>query len=156
MLGPGPRRVKAKCLPGVIFVLVAAVAGGCFWRSYPERLRMHSELLVAFARKGRDLVATGRFAAENLPELTYPLERAVEFAADAHRRTAAPPPSLAAFDRLIERYRAFVALVDRERHAAAGPAAAASLDEPVAAIEAAAADVTAALARERVSSGEAG
>ena len=29
----------------------------------------------SFARKARDLVATGRFTAENLPELTYPLER---------------------------------------------------------------------------------
>ncbi len=152
MLGPGPRRVKAKWLSGLILVVVAAVAGGCFWRSYPDRLRTHVELLVAFARKGRDLVATGRFTAENLPELTYPLERAAAFAADARRRTDAPPPSLAAFDRLIERYRAFVALVDRERHGDAGPAAAASLDASVAAIEGAAADVTAALARERVSS----
>jgi hypothetical protein len=139
----------------VIF-LCLAVASGCFWRTYPQRLRTHSDLLVAFARKGRDLVATGRFTAENLPELTYPLERAAAFAADVRRRTEAPPASLLAFERLLERYRAFVERVDRERHERAGPADVSSLDAAVVAIESAAGEVAAALEHERVSSGAAG
>jgi hypothetical protein len=148
MLGPGAGTVKAKHRPGVIF-LCLAVASGCFWQSYPQRLRTHSELLVAFARKGRDLVATGRFTAENLPELTYPLERAAAFAAEARRKSETPPESLVAFERLIERYRAFVQRVDRERHDRTGTAETASLDATVAEIEATSADVAAALAREQ-------
>jgi hypothetical protein len=139
----------------MIFLCLAAL-GGCFWRSYPQRLRTHCDLLVAFARKGRDLVATGRFSAENLPELTYPLERAQAFAADARRRTEAPPASLVAFERLIERYRALVERVDRRRHERDGPEDAASLDESVAAIEAAAGEVAVALERERVTSAAGG
>jgi hypothetical protein len=136
--------------------LCLAVLGGCFWRSYPQRLRTHSDLLVAFARKGRDLVASGRFSAENLPELTYPLERAQAFAADTRRRTEAPPASLVAFERLIERYRALVERVDRQRHERDGPEDAASLDESVAAIEAAAGEVAVALEREHVTSAAGG
>jgi hypothetical protein len=139
----------------MIFLCLAGL-GGCFWRSYPQRLRTHSDLLVAFARKGRDLVASGRFSAENLPELTYPLERAQAFAADARRRTEAPPASLVAFERLIERYRALVERVDRQRHERDGPEDAASLEESVAAIEAAAGEVAVALERERVTSAAGG
>jgi hypothetical protein len=155
MLSPAPRPVKEKCRL-VVFFLCLAVAGGCFWRSYPQRLRTHSELLVAFARKGRDLVATGRFAAENLPELTYPLERAVAFAADVRRRADTPPASLVAFEELIARYRAFVERVDRARRERGGPAEAASLDEPLGDIESAARDVATALERERASPAGAG
>ena len=111
---------------------------------------------MAFARKGRDLVVTGRFTAENLPQLTYPLERAAAFAADVQRRTETPPASLLAFERLLERYRAFVERVDRERHERAGPPDATALDAQVAEIESAAGAVAAALDHERVSPGAAG
>src|SRR5262249_38149936 len=148
---------KAKC--ALIALATWALASGCFWHSYPERMRTHTELLVEFARKGRDLVATGRFRAESLAELTYPLERASAFAAEARRHAAAPPPSLAAFERLVDRYRVFVDRLDRSRRDDAAEAAAA-LAQPLADVEAAAHDVTAALARERdgaaVSSGAAG
>src|SRR6185436_13065517 len=99
MLSSMTRVVKAKY--AFVARVCVAVASGCYWRTYPDQLRTHTDLLVAFARKARDLVATGRFTAENLPELTYPLERAAAYAADARRRTTAPPPSLDAFDRLI-------------------------------------------------------
>ena len=144
MLGPGLRVVKAN---GVLVALgmCLVVLSGCFWRGYPARIRTHSALLVSFAQKGRDLVATGRFTAESLPELTYPLERAAAFAAQAHASTTIPPPSLLAFDALIARYRTFVDLVDQTRRAGMGPAAAQALAEPLAAVDAAAAAVTAAL-----------
>jgi len=74
MVGPGRARVKAlACLAG-------AVVAGCFWRSYAPRARTHTEVMVAIARKAVDLVAAGRFTAESMPELTYPLERAEAFA----------------------------------------------------------------------------
>ncbi len=144
MLGPAAGVVKAKAL---LLALVAclAAASGCFWRSYPERLRTHAELLVSFARKARDLVATGRFTAEDLPELTYPLERASAFAADARRRADAPPASLVAFDTLLGRYRALVDQVDRARR---DPEAARTLDDTLTSIEAAARDVDEAVAGE--------
>ena len=109
---------------------------------------MHSDLLVAFAGKARDLVASGRFTAENLPELTYPLERATAFDADVRRRAPEPPASLLAFERLLDRYRAYVDLVDRTRRDSAadrlGPVTAA-LDG----VEQAARDVATALADDR-------
>lgn len=143
-LGSAAGAVKTK---GTLLALVAclAVAGGCFWRSYPDRMRTHAELMVSFARKARDLVATGRFTAESLPELTYPLERANAFAADARRRADPPPASLIAFDALVGRYRAVVDRVDRARR---DPEAAKTLDDDVKAIEAAARDVEGALAGE--------
>jgi len=152
MVGPRVGGVKAKRL--LIALLVCAVsAGGCWWRSYPARMRTHTELLVAFARKGRDLVATGRFTAESLPELTYPLERANAFAADATRRVSPPPASLVAFETLLARYRTFVELLDDTRRTKRGAAGAAELAQPLADVEAAAAEVTAALDREAGGSG---
>jgi len=91
IVGPRDHRVKATLL-----LLLA----GCFWRSYPSLATTHAELLVAMARKGSDLVSSGRFGAENMPELTYPLERADAFAHTARARAgSAPPPSLAEIGR---------------------------------------------------------
>jgi maltooligosyltrehalose synthase len=150
MLGAASGAVKEKRSRAVVFLLLACItaATGCFWRSYPQRLSTHAELLVSIARKARDLVATGRFTAENLPELTYPLERAAAYAADAHRRAPKPPSSLVAFDRLIERYRAYVELVDSQRRERDGAAAVRAVESSLADVEAAARDVAAALAQE--------
>ena len=149
MLGPGPAGVKAKTARIVLVCLVVSTCvSGCFWRNYGARLQMHSDLLVAFARKARDLVASGRFTAENLPELTYPLERATAFDADVRRRAPEPPASLLAFERLLDRYRAYVDLVDRTRRDPAadrlGPVSAA-----LEGVERAARDVSTALADDR-------
>ena len=141
------RVVKAKY--AFVALVCLAVASGCFWRTYPDQLRTHTDLLVAFARKARDLVATGRFTAESLPELTYPLERATAYAAEGRRHASPPPASLIAFETLVARYRAFVDLVDETRRSRRGADAAAVLAEPLAALEAAARDVGVALDAER-------
>src|SRR5262244_1780910 len=60
--------------------LALSLFGACFWRSYGKAAATHADLLVAMARKGADLVASERLTAENMPELTYPLERAEAFA----------------------------------------------------------------------------
>ena len=147
MLGSMTRVVKKN--RALAALLCVAVVSGCYWRSYPDRVRTHTELLVAFARKARDLVATGRFTAESLPELTYPLERAAAYAAEGRRRAATAPASLVAFEALVARYRAFVDLVDETRRSRRGPEAAKALDEPLAALEADARAVTAMLDLER-------
>lgn len=120
---------------------------GCFWARYGGRARVHAEVMSGMARKAVDLVATGRFAAENLPELTYPLERASAFAREARARAGAgPPPSLRALDALVESYRRFVDAVDRMRRERPASAAAAALAGPLADVEAAARALDAALA----------
>ncbi len=130
MVGPATAWVKG------IAVLLAVAGGGCFWRSYAPRLRTHSELMVAIARKGVDLVRGDRLTAENMPELTYPLERAEAFARSAHARVGnAVPPSLAAFDTLIARYRALVDTLDSTRRTQRGEEAGATLAAPLAAVE---------------------
>jgi hypothetical protein len=152
MVGSTVGGVKAKRL--LIALLACAVGlSGCWWRSYPARMRTHTELLVAFARKGRDLVATGRCTAESRPELTYPLERANAFGADATRRASPPPASLVAFEALLARYRTFVELLDDTRRTKRGAAGAEELAQPLADVEAAAAEVRAALDREAAGSG---
>jgi len=83
----------------VVLTLVVNLSlfGACSWRSYGKATATHADLLVAMARKGADLVASGRLTAESLPELTYPLERADAFLrAAAARSTDHPPPSLRA------------------------------------------------------------
>jgi len=147
MLGPTSRTVKA-IRTAVALLTCVAVASGCFWRSYPKLMRTHVEVLVGIARKASDLVATGRFAAENLPELTYPLERATAFAADVRARTSAPPPSLDAFETLLARYRALITEADQGR-LRARPTGDVPLASQLADVESAARAVEAALDRER-------
>ena len=98
------------------------------------------------ARKGSDLVASGRLTAESMPELTYPLERAEAFAHAARARSGAPAPaSLVALETLIARYRAFVDALDRVRRERTGEAARTALAGPLADVEAAGESVRRAL-----------
>jgi hypothetical protein len=97
----------------------------------------HADVLVGIARKGADLVASGRFTAESMPELTYPLERAQAFAATARAR-GVPPGPLDAFEALLVRYRTFIDTLDRVRRETPPGEARAALAEPLAAVEQAA------------------
>jgi hypothetical protein len=133
----------------VLAIVTASVLAGCFWHSYGRLARTHVELLTALARKGADLVANGRFTAETMPELTYPLERAQAFVGQARAGAGeSPPASLIAFETLVARYREFVDALDRVRREQAGADARAALDPPLAAVEAAADEVRAALRAE--------
>ncbi len=143
MVGAGRRTVKAV-------VALALLTAACAGRSYARLVETHVELLTAYARKGADLVASGRFTAESMPELTYPLERAQAYAAaERARRGAAAPPSLAAFETLIARYREFVDTLDRVRRERTGEAARAALAPAETAVETAGENVRAALRAER-------
>src|SRR5262249_35758028 len=142
----GPREVRVKA----IACLAMTMLGACFWRSYAPRMRTYSEVMVSIAHKGADLVRTGRFTAESLPELTYPLERAEAFARDVRGPGRADAsPLLLAHERLIARYRSFVAALDRSRRERPPGDAAATLAEPLRAVDDAAAAVDQALRRER-------
>ena len=133
----------------VLATALASLLTGCFWHSYGRLARTHVELLTALARKGADLVANGRLTAETMPELTYPLERAEAFASKARAGAGdVPPRSLIAFDTLVVRYRDFVDALDRVRREHAGTDARAALGPPLAAVEAAADEVRAALRAE--------
>jgi len=129
---------------------VLALVSGCFWRSYGRIASTHIDVLTAMAHKGADLVASGRLTAESMPELTYPLERAQAFVAEAKaRHRNIPPASLAALETLVGRYRDFVDVLDRVRREQTGEAARAALAGPLAEVDRAADAVRAALATER-------
>lgn len=142
MVGSRGHSVKA-------LVVLAVALTGCFWRSYGRVTAAHTELLVAMARKGADLVAADRLTAESMPELTYPLERAQAFVDTARAHAAAAPPaSLSALAALVDRYRAFVDALDQARRTRHGADARAALDGPLADVEAGGAAVAAALRAE--------
>lgn len=142
MVGGDGRRVK-------VVVTLALLATACAGRTYERLAVTHVELLTALARKGADLVASGRLTAESMPELTYPLERAQAFAAREVARVGDhPPASLAAFEVVVARYREFVDTLDRVRRERTGEAARAALAPALAAVETAGDAVRAALRRE--------
>jgi len=142
IVGGGPRRVKVALLLAASLSLLAS----CFWHTYGKAAATHADLLVAMARKGTDLVASGRLTAESMPELTYPLERADAFLhAAAARSTDQPPASLRALQDLRARYQEFLDALDRVRREKSGEAARAALAEPLATVERAGEGVRAAL-----------
>ena len=141
--------IVSAAAPPVKAVLALALLAGCFWRSYGQQVVTHTEVLVGIARKGADLVGGGRLTAESMPELTYPLERAVAFAEKARAQGGAAPPSLVAFEALIARYREFVDALDRARREHEPSAARTTLATPLAAVESAGERVREALEAER-------
>jgi hypothetical protein len=122
---------------GLVGLLAVAVA--CTGAAARREARTHADVLESIAQKGVDLVRTGRLVAESMPVLTYPLERAQAFARTARRRERLDPATLAAFDTLVDRYRAFVDGLDRARRDLGRDEAARALAEPLAGVERAAA-----------------
>jgi hypothetical protein len=119
---------------GLLVVFVA-----CSGAAARREARTHADVLEAIARKGADLVRSGRLVAESMPELTYPLERAQAFARKARDGERLAPGAQAALDALVERYRAFVDALDRVRRDLEPDDAARALAEPLAGVESAAA-----------------
>jgi hypothetical protein len=145
IVGVEARTVKAAA----VMLVLAAASSGCFWRTYGRLAATHVEVLTGIARKGADLVAAGRLTAESMPELTYPLERAQAFARKAAARSGdARPASLAAFEVLLARYRAYIDTLDRVRREVPRAGARDALAGPLGEVEAAGAAVLAALRAE--------
>jgi hypothetical protein len=139
MVGSRGARVKVALLS------VCALVASCAGRAEQRQAETHVDLLVAMAHKGADLVANGRFTAESMPELTYPLERAQLYAEAARRHGRLAPAALDTFAQLLERYRDFVDTLDRVRREQRGQAAATALAEPLTRVDDAAATARAAL-----------
>ena len=144
------RRIVGSGSPWVkVISLLLCLLAGCFWRSYPRQAAAQAQLLMAMAHKEVDLVVGGQLTAENMPELTYPLERAGAFVKSATQRAGeAPPASLVALRALCERYRVLLDTLDRVRRSERGEAALARLGVPLAEVDGAVAAVRRALAEE--------
>lgn len=124
--------------PVKVVLAVAVLATlGCFWREFDARLAMHTELLRDQARKGVDVAVAGRFTAEGLTELLYPLGRGRAFAATARRRLGdgAPPRELLEFEQLLAAYTRLCDAIDQARRTYAGSVPAAVLASPLARVE---------------------
>jgi hypothetical protein len=146
------RRVNALRRILLMLLLVGGGFWGYFWHRYPRLVVTHAQLLADMAEKGRDLVAVGQFTAESLPELTYPLKRALAFEQESLRGTgSSPPASLLAFSRLVVAYQGLVQTLDDARRAprAAQLQGRAGMDAVVAAIRADAEAVRVAAAAEQ-------
>lgn len=139
MVGGRGRSVKAS--------VALALVVGCGWRAYGRMMATHTDVLVAIAHKGVDLLASGRLTAESMPELTYPLERAQAFARRATAQDASRP-SLAAFATLCTCYRDLIDALDRIRREQRGDVARQTLAGPLARVDTAAGAVRTALAAE--------
>lgn len=95
----------------IIFLLVAAA---CLWRSYGDVMRVHLEVLESLADKAAGNVAAGQRPTSNdVTELTYPLQRARQFA--YQYRDDAQRASYQRFIEALDRYQAMVDAIDAAR-----------------------------------------
>lgn len=138
--GAGLRRAW---LPLLAVVLVAP--GGCYWRRYAALVDTHLSLMLGYAAKLEALAADGRgVPPDRWGELTYPLERARDFARIAAKRFPGRA-SLESFERAVDAYASLVA----DPGILSRPDAAAEIARRTAALRAAAAETRAVLERER-------
>ena len=137
--------MRARRLSALLLVLCAA----CLWRSYADVLRVHLDVLSGLADKAAFNAESGRRPTSNdVTELTYPLERARQFA--YQYRSYADRESYQRFVAALDRYQALVTAIDAARGDEARWAAA---RPQIAALQTAwrgaAEEARAALARER-------
>ena len=99
-------------------IVLAAVGHGCLWRSYDEVMRVHLEVLSGLADKAMVNAEAGQRPTSNdVTELTYPLQRARQF---AHQyRGYAERESYQLFVAALDRYQALVETIDAARGDAA-------------------------------------
>ena len=136
--------MRARLVLSLLLVLTPA----CFWRSYTEVMRVHLDVLSGMAEKAAYNAQTGRRPTSNdITELTYPLQRARQFA--YQYRGYADRASYQRFAVALDRYQALADAIDAARGDEARWAAErARLGAQYEAWRAAADAVRAALARE--------
>ena len=149
-----PHPGAADAAPARALCALAALllfAPACLWRSYTDVLRVHLDVLSSLAEKAAVNAEAGRRPTSNdVTELTYPLQRARQF---AHQyRGYGERESYRLFVAALDRYQALVDTIDgargsEPRWAAERPRVEAEYD----AWRAAAEPVRAALERERES-----
>ena len=99
-----------RLAPLVLLALVPA----CLWRSYGDVMRVHLEVLESLADKAAGNVAVGQRPTNNdVTELTYPLQRARQFA--YQYRDDAARASYRRFLEALDLYQAMVDAIDAAR-----------------------------------------
>lgn len=133
----------------LVLSLLLLLAPACLWRSYAGVMRVHLDVLSAMADKAAYNAQTGQRPTSNdVTELTYPLQRARQFA--YQYRNYADRESYRAFGAALDRYQALVDAIDAARgDAGRWEAERTLLASQNAAWRAAAEEVRAALTRER-------
>jgi hypothetical protein len=105
-----PLRMRARLLSALLLVACT----GCLWRSYSEVMRVHLDVLGGLADKAAFNAEHGaRPTSNDVTELTYPLERARQFA--YQYRSYAERESYRRFVTALDRYQALVETVDAAR-----------------------------------------
>ncbi len=95
-------------------VLALVLAPACLWRSYAEVMRVHLDVLSGLAEKVAYNTREGqRPASSDVTELTYPLQRARQFA--YQYRSYAERESYRRFTAALDRYQALTEAVDAAR-----------------------------------------
>ena len=99
----------------VLSLLLPCSLGGCYWLKYEKLMRTHIQLMSALTDKmNRLLEDNDPLTPAMMNEFLYPLERARDFSRIVAQRYA-DRPSLAAFNRLLDRYQSLVTEADRLR-----------------------------------------
>src|SRR5262245_41670651 len=95
-------------------LILLLVTPACLWRSYGDVMRVHLEVLESLADKAAGNVAAGQRPTSNdITELTYPLQRARQFA--YQYRSDSERESYRRFIAALDRYQAMVDAIDAAR-----------------------------------------
>jgi hypothetical protein len=134
----------------VLTVVVATVAGGCYWLRYHDLLETHLGLMQGLAADAGASLAAGEglLRPADIERLRYPLERARQFVAISRPRFAGRA-SLARFEVFVEGYGELVDDLDRARVKRPRVATLAATRRQIARLDDLADEVRAAVAAER-------
>jgi hypothetical protein len=98
----------------ILLPLCLALVSACLWRSYADVMRVHLDVLTSLAEKATFNAAAGQRPTSNdVTELTYPLQRARQFAYSY--RSYASRESYARFVAALDRYQSMVEAIDGAR-----------------------------------------
>lgn len=110
-----PARYSLVRVMILLSLVLPCSLGGCYWLKYEKLMRTHIQLMSAMTDKmTRLLEDNDPLTPAMMNEFLYPLERARDFSRIVAQRYA-DRSSLAAFDRLLDRYQSLVTEVDRLR-----------------------------------------
>jgi hypothetical protein len=98
----------------MVLSLLLLLSPACLWRSYGEVLRVHLDVLGGMADKALyNAQAGGRPTSNDVTELTYPLQRARQFA--YQYRGYDQRESYRLFGAALDRYQALAEAIDAAR-----------------------------------------
>lgn len=142
---PRPFRLRSGLLPATVLAAALALTA-CAWLRYDDQVRTHVELMERIAADAASAVSTGsyRLRPADLQTMSYPLERAAELRAKIADGRVEPAVN-EAFGRFVEAYSALYQYLDRVRTTAGEPRRAKRVEELLADVAGAAAQVRAAL-----------